>query len=91
MRRTVPMPGEPGRSVGLGLETTPLSCGGFYWHHGGNALGYSSENGVTTDGRRAVTVATNSFDEADEARQDAADRAVNELIDNALCGRPAKP
>ncbi|MEU8475800.1 MULTISPECIES: serine hydrolase domain-containing protein [Streptomyces] len=91
MRRTVPMPGEPGRSVGLGLETTPLSCGGFYWHHGGNALGYSSENGVTTDGRRAVTVATNSFDEADEARQDAADRAVKELIDNALCGRPAKP
>ncbi|MEU4895620.1 serine hydrolase domain-containing protein [Streptomyces sp. NPDC044780] len=91
MRRTVPMPEEPGRRVGLGLETTPLSCGGFYWHHGGNALGYSSENGITTDGRRAVTVATNSFDEADEGRQDAADQAVKELIDHALCGRSAAP
>ncbi|MGO4424433.1 serine hydrolase domain-containing protein, partial [Streptomyces sp. MCAF7] len=31
MRRTVPIPDEPGRRAGLGLETTPLSCGGFYW------------------------------------------------------------
>jgi D-alanyl-D-alanine carboxypeptidase len=86
MRRTVPIPDEPGRRAGLGLETTPLSCGGFYWHHGGNALGYSSENGVTTDGRRAVTVSTNSFDESDTGRQEQADRAVKGLIDHALCG-----
>ncbi|MDW6058906.1 serine hydrolase domain-containing protein [Streptomyces sp. FXJ1.4098] len=85
MRRTVPIPDEPGRRAGLGLETTPLSCGGFYWHHGGNALGYSSENGVTTDGRRAVTVSTNSFDESDTGRQEQADRAVKALIDHALC------
>ncbi|MEU5106298.1 serine hydrolase domain-containing protein [Streptomyces sp. NPDC021354] len=85
MRRTVPIPDDPGRGAGLGLETTPLSCGGFYWHHGGNALGYSSENGVTTDGRRAVTVSTNSFDEADTARQERADKAVKALIDHALC------
>ncbi|MEU5025567.1 serine hydrolase domain-containing protein [Streptomyces milbemycinicus] len=87
MRRTVPIPDEPGRRAGLGLETTPLSCGGFYWHHGGNALGYSSENGVTTDGRRAVTVSTNSFDESDTGRQEQADQAVKVLIDHALCGR----
>ncbi|MGY0057236.1 serine hydrolase domain-containing protein [Streptomyces sp. LZ34] len=87
MRRTVPIPDEPGRRAGLGLETTPLSCGGFYWHHGGNALGYSSENGVTTDGRRAVTVSTNSFDESDTAGQERADKAVKALIDDALCGR----
>jgi D-alanyl-D-alanine carboxypeptidase len=85
MRRTAPIPDEPGRRAGLGLETTPLSCGGFYWHHGGNALGYSSENGVTTDGRRAVTVSTNSFDESDTGRQEQADKAVKALIDHALC------
>ncbi|MFK4187983.1 serine hydrolase domain-containing protein [Streptomyces sparsogenes] len=87
MRRTVPIPDEPGRGAGLGLETTPLSCGGFYWHHGGNALGYSSENGVTTDGRRAVTVSTNSFDESDTAGQERTDKAVKALIDDVLCRR----
>jgi D-alanyl-D-alanine carboxypeptidase len=85
MRRTEPMPQEPGRSVGLGLETTPLSCGGFYWHHGGDALGYSSENGVTTDGRRAVTVTVNSVDEVDGQAQEAVWARMRSLIDRALC------
>lgn len=85
MQTLHPMPDEPGRSYGLGLETTPLSCGGFYWHHGGNALGYASENGVTMDGRRAVTVAVNSFNAVDDAQQDRTDAAVKALIDRALC------
>lgn len=84
MRRTVPLPDEPGRAYGLGLETTALPGGGFYWHHGGNALGYSSENGVTVDGSRSVTVVVNSFDEADEARQESTDKAVKDLIAGAL-------
>ncbi|WP_406294620.1 beta-lactamase family protein [Embleya sp. NBC_00888] len=85
MRRTEPIPDEPGRGYGLGLESTDLSCGGRYWHHGGNDLGFSSENGVTADGRRAVLVVRNGVDENDEAggaRQDAATKA---LIDHALC------
>ncbi|MFE6774502.1 serine hydrolase domain-containing protein [Streptomyces sp. NPDC057702] len=85
MRTVRPMPDEPGRGYGLGIETTPLTCGGFYWHHGGNALGYASENGVTTDGRRAVTVAVNSYDAADTERQDRTDAAVKGLVDRALC------
>ncbi|MFT2014330.1 serine hydrolase domain-containing protein [Streptomyces sp. 796.1] len=85
MQTLRPMPDEPGRGYGLGIETTPLSCGGFYWHHGGNALGYASENGVTTDGRRAVTVVVNSFTDADGDQQDRTDAAVKRLIDRALC------
>ncbi|MDT3398730.1 serine hydrolase domain-containing protein [Streptomyces sp. B1866] len=86
MLRPRPLPGEPGRGYGLGIETTPLSCGGLAWHHGGNALGYSSENAVSPDGRRAVTVSTNTFDEADEERQERTDAAVRALIDHAMCG-----
>ncbi|RKN46905.1 serine hydrolase domain-containing protein [Streptomyces hoynatensis] len=90
MLHTHPIPGEPGRGYGLGIETTPLSCGGFYWHHGGNALGYESEDGITVDGDRAVTVSVNSYDAADTARQDAVDAGVRTLIDDALCaGRTA--
>ena len=88
MQRTRPIPGEPGRGYGLGLESTPLTCGGFYWHHGGDALGYTSENGVTTDGRRAVTVSENSFNEGEEGVQDSVDAATGTLIDHALCGDP---
>lgn len=73
MLRTRPMPGEPER-LRPGPGADPLSCGGFYWYHGGNALGYASENGITADGRRAVTVSTNSFD-----------AAVRSLVDRALC------
>ncbi|MFD4525247.1 serine hydrolase domain-containing protein [Streptomyces sp. NPDC058470] len=86
MQRTRPMPDSPERGYGLGLETTPLSTGGFYWNHGGNALGFASENGITLDGRRSVTVVVNSFDEADEQAQEATDRAVKALIDRALTG-----
>ncbi|MGC0379331.1 serine hydrolase domain-containing protein [Streptomyces sp. SAI-229] len=89
MQRTRAVPDEPGRGYGPGLERTPLSCGGFYWHHGGNALGHAGENGVTADGRRAVTVSTNSFDTFGGERQDRIDEAMRNLIDRALCdGRP---
>ncbi|MYW05695.1 serine hydrolase domain-containing protein, partial [Streptomyces sp. SID3343] len=85
MRRTHPIPDEPGRGYGLGLEYTPLSCGGVYWQHGGDDLGFSSENGVTADGRRSVLVVKNSVDENDEAKQERIDAATKKLIDDALC------
>ncbi|KRV48147.1 serine hydrolase [Wenjunlia vitaminophila] len=90
MRRTHPIPDEPGRGYGLGLESTTLTCGGTYWHHGGNALGYASENAVTPDGARSVTVSVNSYDDADPDRQDRVDAAVRTLIDRALCAGGAQ-
>ncbi|GCD93606.1 serine hydrolase domain-containing protein [Embleya hyalina] len=85
MRRTRAIPDEPGRGYGLGLESTELSCGGRYWQHGGDDLGFSSENGVTDDGRRAVLVVRNGVDENDEAGGARVDAATAALIDHALC------
>ncbi|SOD63485.1 D-alanyl-D-alanine carboxypeptidase [Streptomyces zhaozhouensis] len=77
--------GREGVGYGLGLFRRELSCGGVYWGHSGTLLGYHNENGVTPDGERAVTVATNSFDFADEAAQDRVDAAMTGLVDRALC------
>ncbi|MFI1382813.1 serine hydrolase domain-containing protein [Embleya sp. NPDC020886] len=85
MQRVHPIPDEPGRGYGLGLESTELSCGGRYWQHGGDVLGFSSENGVTADGRRAVLVVKNGVDENDEAGGARVDAATRTLIDHALC------
>ncbi|MGW9207008.1 serine hydrolase domain-containing protein [Embleya sp. NPDC055664] len=85
MQRTHPIPDEPGRGYGLGLESTELSCGGRYWQHGGDDLGFSSENGVTGDGSRAVLVVRNGVDENDEAGGARVDAATRALIDHALC------
>lgn len=77
--------GRPGVGYGLGLFRRELGCGGFFWGHGGALLGYHNENGVTEDGRRAVTVATNGLDTADEPAQDRVDAAPLDLVDRALC------
>ena len=87
MQRVRDLPGRTDVSYGLGLFRRELTCGGFFWGHGGTALGYNNENGVTADGSRAVTVATNSFDMVDEATQDRTDDAMLTLVDNALCAR----
>ncbi|RSN48974.1 serine hydrolase domain-containing protein [Actinomadura sp. WAC 06369] len=89
MKETVPMrePGGAGTSggrYGLGLEWSPLTCGGGYWHHGGDSLGVSNRLGVAPDGRRSVVVAisTETLDEHTETTKDA---AAARLIDRALC------
>ncbi|MGI5161571.1 serine hydrolase domain-containing protein [Microbispora sp. CA-102843] len=46
----------PGARYGLGLVSTPLSCGGLAWGHGGDIMGYSTTDAATDDGR-AVTIA----------------------------------
>ncbi|MFF7249162.1 serine hydrolase domain-containing protein [Embleya sp. NPDC008237] len=92
MQHTRAIPDEPGRGYGLGLESTESSCGGRYWHHGGDDLGFSSENGVTADGRRAVLVVKNGVDENDEAGGARVDAATRALIDHALCAPdPTRP
>ncbi|WP_437624255.1 serine hydrolase domain-containing protein [Sorangium sp. So ce1151] len=79
----------PGTEYGLGLSSTPLSCGGLAWGHGGDIFGYETAGGVTDDGR-AVTVAVTALPSAVpgvETREQAyavyAD--VLALVDTALC------
>jgi D-alanyl-D-alanine carboxypeptidase len=59
MRTTVPA-GEFGNGVryGLGLQSTPLSCGGLAWGHGGDIDGYATVNAATDDGRAATFAVT---------------------------------
>lgn len=91
MQRTVPVDEEvelfwPGARDGLGLFSRPLSCGGVYWGHSGDQLGYMTRVGVTGDGRRSVvvSVSTQMHDSFEHAL--GADTAANTLIDHALCG-----
>jgi D-alanyl-D-alanine carboxypeptidase len=69
----------PGARYGLGLISTPLSCGGLAWGHGGDIPGYHTRNAVTDDGR-AVTVAVT----AGPTAQGPADR-VQAIVDLGLC------
>ncbi|MFI5619652.1 serine hydrolase domain-containing protein [Streptomyces sp. NPDC051567] len=71
----------PGARYGLGVVSTPLSCGGLAWGHGGDIPGYQTRSGVTDDGR-AFSVAVT----ADPAPfgQQSHDRVLG-LVDSALC------
>jgi D-alanyl-D-alanine carboxypeptidase len=66
-----------------------LPCGGWAWFHGGGLRNAITDNAVTPDGRRAVTVAVASTLEPgqDILRQA---KASATLIDHALCATPAK-
>ncbi|WP_404955678.1 serine hydrolase domain-containing protein [Streptomyces sp. 147326] len=82
MRTTVKVesPGwRPGTRYGLGVSSTPLSCGGLMWGHGGDTPGYHSVPGVTDDGRAATVVVT-----ANMAPPEALAHA-DALLDTALC------
>jgi len=58
MHHTVPVNDDgdvrPGSSYGLGIIRYPMSCGGGYWSHEGDTLGFSSLNAVSEDGSRAA-------------------------------------
>ncbi|MGW2328233.1 serine hydrolase domain-containing protein [Streptomyces sp. NPDC001700] len=74
-------PGWPGMRYGLGLMEIPLSCGGAYYSHGGDMPGYTTRNGVSEDGRRAVALNATGDGSTDSSTQEAA----NSLIDDELC------
>ncbi|MCM2423764.1 serine hydrolase domain-containing protein [Streptomyces sp. RKAG293] len=83
MRTTVTAgyPFASGARYGLGLVSTPLSCGGVYWGHGGSFPGYETRGGVTSEGRAAnVAVTIQPNDEA-------AMKHVESVVDTALCSR----
>ncbi|MBB2948850.1 D-alanyl-D-alanine carboxypeptidase [Actinoplanes lutulentus] len=74
---------EPG--YGLGLMKRRLPCGGWVWFHGGGWWNAITDNAVTPDGRRAVTVAiASSLDPGQDPTAQA--KASAALIDHALCG-----
>ncbi|WP_442818562.1 serine hydrolase domain-containing protein [Streptomyces sp. NBC_01320] len=78
MRTTVPI-ADTGAGYGLGLMSRPLSCGGVYWGHGGDILGYETRGGVTDDGR-AANVAVTSIPTGG-----AATKHLESVVDTALC------
>ncbi|ROP38200.1 serine hydrolase domain-containing protein [Saccharothrix texasensis] len=82
LRTTIPT--RPGSDLGygLGVFSTPLSCGGVAWGHGGDIPGYSTVDAATDDGRAATIVVT-SLNGSVKDESVAADRAA--LLDTALC------
>ncbi|AKU99075.1 D-alanyl-D-alanine carboxypeptidase [Labilithrix luteola] len=83
MQKTVEAPDDqfPNGRYGLGLQWTPLSCGGGYWHHAGDSpTGFHTRTGVTADGRRSVVISMSST--VDFLKTNAATAA---LTDHALC------
>lgn len=90
MQKTVDTKGEmwPGVEYGLGIASSPLSCGGRAWGHGGDIHGYETRGGVAPDGRAfsvAVTALPGTFQDTPEEAGKAHD-AMLATVDAALCG-----
>ncbi len=81
MRTTVPAgaPFADGARYGLGLVSTPLSCGGVYWGHGGSTTGYETRGGVTAKGRAVNIAVTTQPTDAGTMKR------VERVVDTALC------
>ncbi|WP_405161811.1 beta-lactamase family protein [Nocardia sp. NBC_01499] len=74
-------------AYGLGLQSTPLPCGGLYWGHDGGIPGFQTIGATTTDGRTA-TMMTNLYPGENEAQ----DADIRTTLATALCASsPAKP
>ncbi|GAB2580210.1 serine hydrolase domain-containing protein [Streptomyces capparidis] len=78
MTTTTPAP-KLGVRYGLGLGEIPLSCGGSYFGHFGELLGYRTWVGVTRDGSRTAAVYVTS-DGGQDTQQ-----AMRTLVDRELC------
>jgi D-alanyl-D-alanine carboxypeptidase len=80
MQTTVPAPAlGNGVQYGLGLTSTPLSCGDLAWGHGGDVPGYHTSDAVTEDGRAATIAVTELPSDPAQMGRLIAD------IDTALC------
>lgn len=83
MRRTVETDADrlwPGARYGLGLISTPLSCGGTWWGHGGTVPGGHRALIAVGPGGRSVAVALNKVPASLQAELDFLD-----LVDKSLC------
>ncbi|WP_051766632.1 serine hydrolase domain-containing protein [Saccharothrix syringae] len=77
-------PADDGLEYGLGLYRKPLTCGGYYWDHGGNTTGTISRGGVSPDGEHGIALAYtgahgNSLEDI-AALAAASDRIVDRLF-----------
>ncbi|WET82150.1 serine hydrolase [Amycolatopsis sp. QT-25] len=82
MQRTVPRPGgTPGAEYGLGIASVPLSCGGRFWGHGGNIVGYANLSGAVPHGRR-VNVVVNLNPAPPKVSDD-----LSKAFDTGFCAR----
>ncbi|WP_326580317.1 beta-lactamase family protein [Streptomyces sp. NBC_00481] len=70
----------PGSRYGYGVASTPLTCGGAYWGHGGDLPGNSVAGGRSTTGRATVTVYTTTWSAAGDSL-----RHLRGAVDAALC------
>ena len=86
VRATSLDPVWPGARYGLGLMQIPLTCGGFYYSHAGDLMGYTTRDGVSADGRRTVVLEATG----DGASDLSTEMAQNALIDTELCGAGGK-
>ncbi|WP_433599195.1 serine hydrolase domain-containing protein [Nocardia sp. CA-135953] len=87
MMTTHPTGDSSSGTYGLGLESSPLPCGGVYWGHDGGILGFQALGGATTDGR-SVTVMTNLY----PGSTDATATGMRTALTTALCeSTPTKP
>ncbi|MER5375703.1 serine hydrolase domain-containing protein [Streptomyces sp. NPDC002553] len=89
MRRTVEVDADrlwPGARYGLGLISTPLSCGGTWWGHAGTVPGGHRALVAVGPGGRSVAVALNEVPASLRAESDFLD-----LVDQSLCeGTPSE-
>ncbi|WP_394437221.1 serine hydrolase domain-containing protein [Streptomyces sp. SGAir0957] len=74
----------PNLRYGLGLAEIPLSCGGTYFGHRGELLGYRTWTGATRDGARAASVYVTSDGGPDT------EEAMLSLVDQHLCDADAQ-
>lgn len=86
LQDTVPAPPFaelwPGTSYGLGIMWFPTSCGGGYWSHGGDTMGFATRNAASDDGSRVAIISLFT------QRADAAPAIVEEtlqLMDEIMC------
>lgn len=86
VRATSLDPVWPGARYGLGLMQIPLTCGGFYYSHAGDLMGYTTRDGVSADGRRTVVLEATG----DGASDLSTEMAQNALIDTELCNAGGK-
>lgn len=72
----------PGTRYGLGIMWFPTSCGGGYWSHGGDTMGFATRNAVSDDGSRVAIISLST------QRADTALATVEEtfqLMDEIMC------
>ncbi len=73
----------PGARYGLGVMSIPTSCGGAYWSHFGDTLGFSTRNAVNMEGTRSVVLSNNTSFDVEPVLQVIRDDL--KLLDDAMC------